>query len=58
MVKTIDALKASPAKNCRWTVIGKTSEGIEMKMAIDYKDGMIDVVSGYIHDLWIQGLRP
>jgi hypothetical protein len=58
IVETVDQLIISPARNRRWTAIGKTSEGIEMKMAIDYKNGMIDIASGYIHDLWILGLRP
>ena len=56
MVKTIDALKASPAKSCRWTAVGTTSDGFRIKMAIEYTDNVIDVVSGYIDENWIQGI--
>ena len=56
MVETINQLIASRACDRRWTAVGKTSEGFRIKMAIEYTDNVIDVVSGYIDENWIQGI--
>jgi hypothetical protein len=57
IVKTLHELQAADVKIRRWIGVGKTSEGFEMKLEIIYKDNMVEVTSGYIHDLWILGIK-
>ena len=46
----------STATNHRWTAVGTTCDGFRIEMAIEYTDNVIDVVSGYIDQNWIQGI--
>jgi hypothetical protein len=46
----------SAATNRRWTAVGTTCDGFRIKMAIEYTDNVIEVVSGYIDENWIQGI--
>jgi hypothetical protein len=51
IAKNVEILKSSDTK--RWIGVGKTSEGLEIKIALEYKNGSVDIVSAYPCKDWI-----